>query len=85
MASSFPLAPWRQVNRSEEEELRFALLDGYVRVSPDTDFGGLDVCVAARAEGRGYVSEKASFDSTHFQSGTDLVGRRYNGSYFFDA
>ena len=33
-------------------------------------------CEAARAEGRGYVSENACFEDTHVQSGTDLVGRR---------
>ena len=26
-------------------------------------------------KGRGYVSEKAGFEDTRFQSGTDLVGR----------
>ena len=30
---------------------------------------------AARAEGQGYASEKAGFEDTHVQSGTDLVGR----------
>ena len=28
----------------------------------------------ARAEGKGFASEKAGFGNTHFQSGTDLVG-----------
>ena len=32
-------------------------------------------CEAARAEGQGYASEKAGFEDTHVQSGTDLVGR----------
>ena len=32
-------------------------------------------CEAARAEGRGYASEKACFGVTHVQSGTDLVGQ----------
>ena len=34
-----------------------------------------DGCVAARASGRGYASEKAGFEDTHFHTGTDLVGR----------
>ena len=34
----------------------------------------LDKCVAARAEGQGYASEKAAFGATHIQSGTDPVG-----------
>ena len=33
-------------------------------------------CEAARANGRGYASEKACIEDTHVQSGTDLVGRR---------
>ena len=32
-------------------------------------------CETARAEGQGYASEKAGFEDTHVQSGTDLVGR----------
>lgn len=32
-------------------------------------------CEAARANGLGYVSQKAGFEDTHIQSGTDLVGR----------
>ncbi len=35
-----------------------------------------DGCVAARAEGRGYASEKAGFEDTHIQLGTDPVGMR---------
>ena len=31
-------------------------------------------CEAARAEGQGFVSEKADFGATNIQSGTDLVG-----------
>ena len=34
-----------------------------------------DGCVAARAVGQGYASEKAGFEDTHVLSGTDLVGR----------
>ncbi|MBR5710655.1 MAG: hypothetical protein IKX40_07845, partial [Thermoguttaceae bacterium] len=33
---------------------------------------------AARANGKGYASEKADFGATHVQSGTDLVGRRFH-------
>ena len=33
-------------------------------------------CVAARARGRGYASEKACFGATRFQSGTDPVGAK---------
>ena len=33
-------------------------------------------CEAAQAKGQGYASEKACFEDTHVQSGTDLVGRR---------
>ena len=31
-------------------------------------------CVPAQGSGRGYTSENARFEDTHFQSGTDLVG-----------
>ena len=34
----------------------------------------LDGCVAARAVGQGYASEKAAFGAPHVQSGTDPVG-----------
>ena len=32
------------------------------------------LCVAARAEGQGYASEKTGFGANHVHSGTDLVG-----------
>ena len=39
-------------------------------------------CEAARARGRGFVSEKAGFGANNIQSGTDLVGKPDNVSYW---